>query len=106
MRIGRKSDGRMPTRRWTPEESAAFEASLAMRKGEQRPELATVKSLPTEGPTRCAGCGLPIEWGQARIESWSGWADGDPLPELPERAWHGFQCLSEDEERGTVRQKG
>ena len=106
MRIGKKSYGSVPTRRWTPEESADFEASLAMRNREQRPELATVKSLPAQGPTRCAGCGLPIERGQARIESWGGWADGDPVPESPERAWHSFGCLREDEEPATRQQKG
>ena len=105
MRIGKKSYDSVPTRRWTPEESAAFEASLATRKSEQRPELATVKSLPTQGPTECAGCGLPIERGQARIESWSKWAEGDPLPEVPERAWHSFECLRKDEALGTRRQQ-
>jgi hypothetical protein len=106
LRIGKRASTKTPTRRWTPEESAAFDASLAARDAEQRPELATVKNLPTRGPTRCAGCGLPIEWGQPRIESWTGWADGDPRPESPERAWHSHQCLSEDDERGARRQEG
>jgi len=103
LRIGKNSYDSVQTRRWTTEESAAFEASLAMRKCEQRPELATVKNLRTQGPTKCAGCGVPIERGQARIESWSKWAEGDPLPELPERTWHSFDCLRKDEELETRR---
>jgi hypothetical protein len=105
LRIGKKSFATGPTRRWTPEESAAFEASLNEKGSDPRPELATVRSLPEQEPMRCAGCGLAIERGQPRLESWAGWTEGEPLPERPERAWHGPDCLREDEERRSRRRQ-
>ena len=96
MRLRNRHRVKDTTRYWTSEESEAFARVREVNVSERGPEMEGRASVVANVVLTCAGCGRVIERGEALIARWDGWADGEPVPEWPERVWHDFECLAAD----------